>query len=466
MPQFKFVAVEGGDRKPSTLTRSIRSHAIRAGLQKNTSSSRRAKAAVQSLCSTKFRGELMFHLEPREGLERLNDMSTPSVPNMFAEVLRLPLIGIETTANLPVLTKFDLNLATVDRAKSWFPYAMRSAPMMHSTLAMTAALWRTEYPALQHSIQLEGIRQKGEAMREISARLAHAGSVRSDDETDLLLSTMSTLVTVEVCDGDFEAAATHLRGVHNLLSSRGSLDRLKDKFIVCKSINLADIQVAAALGHRLVFPLLHADNVHIPASISEHARQSPFDHLITDDGPYHHGRIFAQLRRLLLARQSSMVPLEALRALFNVVDDSILRHLYQDCIGLSDASRRSRTLVLAAHVFMYVTLRQVPPKSPLVRRMCTRLQNTVGSSPTAREIWTDNGTALLWIAFVGLLGTGEGAETCLEGQWFLKLFQSTVQGYPQDFARGNGGVRGILSTFLWDELYCAPLLAGLKECIP
>lgn len=69
---------------------------------------------------------------------------------------------------------------------------------MHSTLAMTAALWRAEHPALEHSIQLEGICQKGEAMRGIRARLAHAGSVRDDDEMSFLMSTVSTLVIVEV----------------------------------------------------------------------------------------------------------------------------------------------------------------------------------------------------------------------------------------------------------------------------
>lgn len=158
-----------------------------------------------------------------------------------------------------------------------------------------------------------------------------------------------------------------------------------------------------------------------------------------------------------------MVPLEALRILFNVVDDSILQHLYQDGIDGSDVSRRSRALVLSAHVFMYVTLRQVPPKSPLVRRLCTRLQSTVGLTPPSGGIWTENRAALLWIAFVGLLGTGEVTESCLEGQWFLNLFLSTVQGYPQDFTPGKGNIHGILSTFLWDELYCRPLLAGLEE---
>lgn len=160
-----------------------------------------------------------------------------------------------------------------------------------------------------------------------------------------------------------------------------------------------------------------------------------------------------------------MISVEDLRILFNVVDDSILRHLYQDCIDISDASRRSRALVFAAHVFMCVTLRQVPPKSPLLRRICTRLQSTVGLTPTSREIWIEARAALLWIAFVGLLGTGEGSETCPEGQWFLNLFQSTVQGYQQGFPLGNDGVRRILSTFLWDELYCQPVLAGLEGCL-
>lgn len=38
MPQYKFVTVEGGTRKPAKLTRSIRSHSIRTALQKSSSS--------------------------------------------------------------------------------------------------------------------------------------------------------------------------------------------------------------------------------------------------------------------------------------------------------------------------------------------------------------------------------------------------------------------------------------------
>lgn len=70
--------------------------------------------------------------------------------------------------------------------------------MMHSTIAMAAAAWRAESPILDRSIQIEGIRQKGEAMRLIRARLALVGSAVADEEFIFIMSTMSTLVLVEV----------------------------------------------------------------------------------------------------------------------------------------------------------------------------------------------------------------------------------------------------------------------------
>ncbi|KAM0814363.1 hypothetical protein AB5N19_00153 [Seiridium cardinale] len=397
MPQYKFVTVEGGDGQPSRLTKSIRSHAIRAGLQKATYPSR-AKATAQK----KVRGELVFHPElygtrstsgERAKPDIVPDESTVTeyrhtdpglvsrsfaevgmvVPRTFCRISKLMVLppqcstrlqpkrieavfagSVDPFNSLPITTnsevdylvryfliKFDLTVATVDRRRSWFPYALQSAPMMHSTLAMTAALWRAEYAGLEHSIQLEGIRQKGKAMQEIRARLAHADSVSSDGEMAFLMSTMSTLVLVEICDSDFEAAETHLRGVRTLFSSRGGRDRFKDEFVLFKSINLADIQVATALGHPPIFPLLHIDETDLPATIINEAHHPPLDQSVTNDISYTTVRIFTQLRQLLLARQSSMVSLEGLRMLFNVVDDAILQHLYRDCIPGSDPTRRS-----------------------------------------------------------------------------------------------------------------------------
>lgn len=71
--------------------------------------------------------------------------------------------------------------------------------MMHSTLAMAASLWQARDPKVGYSVKFEGMRQKGEAMREIRARLAHAGSAGNEIERAFLMSTMSTLVIVAVC---------------------------------------------------------------------------------------------------------------------------------------------------------------------------------------------------------------------------------------------------------------------------
>lgn len=77
MSQYKFVAVEGRDGKPSKLTKSIRSHAIRTGLQKATYPSR-AKAAVQSLGPPKFREGPMFRFELHGGMTTLRDHARPN----------------------------------------------------------------------------------------------------------------------------------------------------------------------------------------------------------------------------------------------------------------------------------------------------------------------------------------------------------------------------------------------------
>lgn len=78
MPQYKFVAVEGGERKPSKLTRSIRSHAIRAGLQKAAHPSR-PKAADQSLRCTKYGEERMLRFELHGGMNTRRDGARPSI---------------------------------------------------------------------------------------------------------------------------------------------------------------------------------------------------------------------------------------------------------------------------------------------------------------------------------------------------------------------------------------------------
>ncbi|KAJ4218560.1 hypothetical protein NW759_008453 [Fusarium solani] len=234
MPQFKFVAVQYGDGKPSKVAKSTRSHAIRAGLQKTKRRSRN-KAITLSLCSEAVGKDSLL------GFKFLMDPVCSSCVDPFNSLPVPTNLQVDHLVKY-LLFKFDNNLGTNDRTKAWFPYALRSTPMMHSTLAMAAALWQADCPALEKSIQVEGLRQKGEAMREVGACLAQADSTHNH-EIAFIISTMSTLVLVEVCSGDFETAKMHFKGAHNLFSSRGGRDSFKDQFILCKSVNLADIQI-------------------------------------------------------------------------------------------------------------------------------------------------------------------------------------------------------------------------------
>ncbi|KAH8657767.1 hypothetical protein BX600DRAFT_58962 [Xylariales sp. PMI_506] len=511
MPPFKFVTVEGGSRKPSQPSTSIRSHAIRAGLRKSGPLATAKAAVTQPLEARKPRKEIVCRFELHRGARkqgiqttgssvasvksatpkhRTANMEVPSStslvsleqPPMYqvesvwaASIDPFNCLPIPTNPSVDFLVKyflirFNLDFEKLDRKRAWFPYALQSAPMMHSTLAMAAALWRAECPGLDSAIQLEGLRQKGKAMREVSFRLARASSMCSNEEMAFVMSTMSTLVIVEICDNNFDAAEMHLQGVNSIFKARGGWDSFKHDFILCKSISLADLQVAAAVGHQPRFPILKTEEQDDPPApmldptpLIEHTTYPPFDESITEHGSRGLVQIFGKLRQLLSAQQSQAVSLETLRAPLHAIEDLILQHLYRDSVNVSDAGQRSNALVLAAHIFMYVTLRRVSPRLPLLRRMCLKLQNVVGCTSPSRA-WNGYSAALLWIAFVGLLGTGEEAGSCPEGRRFFTLFQSALYGYPYGFPLGSyNSLHDILSTFLWDEACCQPLLAGLEQ---
>jgi hypothetical protein len=78
MPQYKFISIKSEDGKLSNLSGSIRSHAIRAGLQKATYPSRGAKAA-KTARSTVLREEPMFRFELHGGSTTPENPSEPSL---------------------------------------------------------------------------------------------------------------------------------------------------------------------------------------------------------------------------------------------------------------------------------------------------------------------------------------------------------------------------------------------------
>jgi len=209
-----------------------------------------------------------------------------------------------------------------------------------------------------------------------------------------------------------------------------------------------------------MFPTLHTNQALPPLLELDSAENRPFDSSITERNPKDVAYIFSLLRRALLASKSP----EAQYSLLHDADCSILRYLSLERDTRSDIVKRTLALVLAAHVFMYATLRHVPPKSTLMRRMVTRLQHTMEESLAAGNMWVSRKPALMWIAFIGILGVGV-AEVSTEGQWFSSFFESAAcADSGANCVLGDCDVREILSAFLWDEGYCQPVLAAaLKQ---
>lgn len=219
-----------------------------------------------------------------------------------------------------------------------------------------------------------------------------------------------------------------------------------------------------------MFPTLHASRTTPPVLILDSAKTQPFDSSITESNSKEVAGIFSRLRQALLARQSSISHPEAQQSLLLDVDCSILQYLSQEPDEFSDLIKRTHATLLAAQVFMYATLRHVPPKSTLMRRMVKRLQLAVGDSLAASDIWVGKKPALMWIAFIGLLGVGLAEvcpEVCPEGQWYLSLFKcAACADSCANCVLSDRDIREIFSAFLWDEAYCQPVLTAALHYLP
>jgi hypothetical protein len=78
-------------------------------------------------------------------------------------------------------------------------------------------------------------------------------------------------------------------------------------------------------------------------------------------------------------------------------------------------------------------------------------------------IWTHDSAPLLWMSFVGLLGSGGLTDATAEGKWFMVVFQTTAKQYRQQQFSDTGTLGKMLSTFPWSKTYCQPLLDGLER---
>ncbi|CRK47422.1 hypothetical protein BN1723_016750 [Verticillium longisporum] len=138
------------------------------------------------------------------------------------------------------------------------------------------------------------------------------------------------------------------------------------------------------------------------------------------------------------------------------------------------AEKRVRALVLGAHIFLYVALRDVPPTSQLLTILCCRLRALLTELDEPPAAGVGRGALSLWLAFVGLVGSGgghgggggHGAAGSENAQWFAAMFQTALRDTTPGGTLTEAGrrdLRATLRSFLWEERHCRVVLDTLER---
>jgi len=219
----------------------------------------------------------------------------------------------------------------------------------------------------------------------------------------------------------------------------------------------ADLQTSAALGRQSVFPLVYyEEQASLPPDLTA-AADSPSLAQIEAISPGGHNvkQCLVLLRRAILVSGTSASS-EIVRLHMHKADGAIV-HLLFDEDEASSLSGPLRPLLLAAHLFLYVAMRQVPKRGPVVLAMVDRLEDALRPGHMDSAIWGDHLPMLLWAVFVGALATTTSPGVRMEGgeHWLRAQFGILCRVLqPLD----KNGVEEMLKAFVWRDKLCGAML--------
>ncbi|EFQ34098.1 uncharacterized protein GLRG_09242 [Colletotrichum graminicola M1.001] len=490
-PDYKFITVDAVQGTFQPATRAVRSHAIRTAIHRGESE---LVASTTLVSQGTIRGKA--HLRGRFRLggtaakpkdpknQRRKDAAGPAAPPDIYDLLaqaslppwiqRLGSDSADPFNTLPIpsnpsvdalvkyfTTRFNLNSTTTDNKRPWFPYAMQSALILRTTLALAAEFLAASMPSPDLTLQREGYLQKGEAMRMLRSRLeSRETAKRAGDDLSVLAG---VAMLSSAFQGHFAAAEAHLAGLHAMIMARGGPDTIKHDYILCRSINWMSIQVASGLGRVPMLPMFHTlDQVSLPSSVVSRAATPSLRHLDrlaghdTDEGKEPR-QILATLRQAICS-QAGAVAADDIRIVMNTADNAILHFLYAERRTATPVQKRFLVLVSAAHVFLYTVLREVPTTGHMARILVARMRAALEDADAIAPVWVSrDDAALLWILFVGVVGSG----TAEDRAWFMSRLLEVLERArdvlpPERCSRKN--LQQVLARFLWKDKHCLPAL--------
>jgi hypothetical protein len=177
-------------------------------------------------------------------------------------------------------------------------------------------------------------------------------------------------------------------------------------------------------------------------------------------------KIFTTLRQVIVSQEGSYVPADSLRILMNTADSSILRYLYgdtRDTQALTEPDQRFAVLISAAHLFLYVALREIPPSNHLTQTLSKRLLAVLGDLDQTAHVWVAHVPALVWVLFVGCMGTVgvAGHDRSCSYEPCLRKILRKFGNAPETSKYKCDDLKRMLVSFLWKDKCCQPALDAI-----
>ncbi|KAF4979006.1 hypothetical protein FZEAL_4681 [Fusarium zealandicum] len=455
---------DGAPKRPSA---SLRSHAVKSGLQRKSqkatpSGPRDSQLTIRQ--KETLKGRFRISTEPNK--QRPSSQSTKKKQvqdgrsnvdetlSMRWDLVRAPSQGrgdpfgafpIQMRLNDDELirffvSRFDLRATIAYIRKEWWQVCAFSDPlMMHTTLGLAAALWSQLLPD-PSLVATEGCRHKALALRGVQERLS------SGLHDMALIGTIANLANIEGTEGNYKVACLHLKALDLLIRARRGYDELKDNVNVARVINWSDVQAAIGLGTAPLLPIiLTMDSVSLPLDILVAAQTPSLGHLAVFETSLDATTIrdsFSLVRQAQYSLKSRDVPIQDFRVVINVVD-----HHLQTTLGGGSLSDHGRILLTAAHAIFYLTVRELHPTHRLPRTILRRLRQQLEGRTTLLYTWPEFQQGLLWCLVVGAAAAYESGE-----DWdFFSANISMVLELSD--IRDISQLKDMLSGFIWHDRY-------------
>ncbi|KAF2187900.1 hypothetical protein K469DRAFT_568299 [Zopfia rhizophila CBS 207.26] len=315
------------------------------------------------------------------------------------------------------------NSIAINAKNTWWPFIAQDAALLHATLA-TWALYGMLVRGMS-DLRVEKLRHKNEAIKHINGKLS-CPSGRISDE---LVGAVLTLASFENLLGAYDAAQLHIAALKRIVNARGGLYAFSHNDGLIRGIIWVDFHSSTAFHTHPSFPeiRLDPDTPPLPDALLEYAAYtSPTSLLQLSVASIDCFNIFYRLHRLALAISNHWLPKVDELTLSNLLYETeyiilSVPDYSRDFLDIDlepkeglDEGREERAatadgasvveaLLAATQIFLYASLRELPPKAKIFSILLDRVRVALDRpNSNILDVWRreKNLNTLLWVLVV------------------------------------------------------------------